>query len=183
MGINLIAEMTDGWYLGYYDSTIPFNRDSAGAMLVNMLKADVDNLYGSDKLVQIITDDWSLFQCAKIDINNQYKIFIRISSKDKTESGRFQNTDEAYIADYRIEGIHTKPDTIANTIAKIDERISKLIDLQYFNGDMFTDYYTDSKVTVYDVIFDNSGLEVETKNNKVIAECEGAITILINREA
>ena len=183
MGLHLISEMTDGFFYGYYDTTVPFNRDTAGAMLVDMLKADVDNLYGSDKLVQVITDDWSLFEKSKTDINNPYKMFIRMSPKDKTESGRFQNTDEAYVADYRVEGTHTKPDTIANTIAKIDERVSKLIDLQFFNGDMFTDYYSDDNVTVYDVTYDNSSLDVETKNNKVIAECEGAITIFINREA
>ena len=160
-----------------------FTRDTASNMLVNMLKADTDTLYGTGRLVQVITNDWSLFEKAKIDVNNSYKIFIKMSSKSKLESGRFQCTDEAYVADYRVEGLHTKPDTIAGKLADIDERISKLIDLQFFNGDMFTDYYTDSKVTVYDVVFDNSGLGVENRNNKVIAECEGAITILINREA
>jgi len=160
-----------------------FNRDSVGTMLINMLKADVGALYGSDKLVQIITDDWSVFENAKTDINNPYKMYVKVSPKSKIVTGRFQNSDESYIADYRIEGINTKPDTTAGTIADIDERVSELIDSQFYGGDMFTDYYSDSKVTVFDVVFDNSDLTVEAKNNKVIAECEGAITILINREA
>jgi len=160
-----------------------FNRDTIGTMLVNMLKADTGTLYGSTKLVQVVTDNWAVFEKAKTDINNPYKMFFKVGGKSKVSSGRFQNTDEAYIADYRIEGVHTKPDTIANNIAEIDERVSKLIDLQFFNGTMFTDYYSDDKVTVYDVTYDNSDLTVEAKNNKVIAECEGAITILLNREA
>jgi len=160
-----------------------FNRDTVGTMLVNMLKADTGTLYGSGKLVQIITDDWSLFENSKTDINNPYKMYIKVGQKSKIESGRFQNTDESYTAEYRVEGTHTKPDTIAGTIAQIDERVSKLIDLQFFNGDMLTDYYSDANVTVYDAEYDSSNLTVETKNNKVIAECEGAITIFINREA
>jgi len=160
-----------------------FNRDTVGTMLVNMLKADTGTLYGSGKLVQIITDDWSLFENSKTDINNPYKMYIKIGQKGKISSGRFQNTDESYTAEYRVEGTNTKPDTIAGTIAQIDERVSKLIDLQFFNGDMFTDYYSDANVTVYNAEYDSSNLTVETKNNKVIAECEGAITIFINREA
>ena len=120
------------------------NRTGVAEMVSDMFEADTTILYGSDKLVQIITFDRVLFEKAKVDLNNKYKMFIDANPKDTIEK-RSQNCDELYTLNYRIEGIHSDPDESAKIIDQIDEQVSVLIDAQCYNGDLFTDYYTDSK--------------------------------------
>lgn len=157
------------------------NRNGVAEMVADLLRADTTVLYGSSKLLNYITHDSVLYENAKIDINNQYKMFLSVESKSTIEK-RSHNCDELYTLAYRIEGMHSKPDEAKKNIDKIDERISVLIDNQFNTGNMFTSYYTVTGVIVYDAEYDSSNLTVDTRNDTVIAECDGAISVYINRE-
>ena len=157
------------------------NRTGVTELITDMLKTDTTVLYGPGKLVQVISFDSSKFEKAKIDINNPYKMYVFVEDKETIEK-RQQFADEMYTLSYRVEGLHSSPDEAKKIIDQIDERISVLIDTEFSTGDLFTTYHEDSSVNIYDCEYDNSDLVVETKNNKVIAECEGAINVYLYRE-
>lgn len=156
------------------------NRNGIEVMIVDMLKADTTVLYGNDLLLQSIVNSAVEFEKAKVGIRD-YKMFLNVNQKNTIEN-RAQNKDCIYTLNYRIEGQHSNPDEAQKIIDKIDEQMDLLIDAEFSSGDMLTSYYTDTKAQVYDCEYDNSELTVETVDNKIIAECEGAISVYINRE-
>lgn len=156
------------------------NRAGISKMIRDCLKADVATLYGPGKLLSAIESNPVLFGMARVDNLTPFKMYLWARDKSKASVGS-QNNDSTFVVNYRIEGLNVDPENVAEQIDEIDEQIELLINEQMYSGNHFVGYYTDSKAQVYDTEYDSSALEVKTVENNVRAECEGAITIRINR--
>jgi hypothetical protein len=156
------------------------NRDGVAAMVCDCLKADTSVMYGLGKLAQVITSDPILFLNAAVDLNNPYKLFIWAPDNPTTDV-RSQNSDETFVLNYRIEGLAAVSETAFKNIDKIDQQIKVLINNQMYTGAYFTSYYSDAKAHVIDAERTDASIEVTKDSGVIIAECKGAINVLINR--
>lgn len=153
-------------------------------MISKCFRADTTKLYGQNKLCQHVEVNPVYFEKSAVDIKRPNRIFLRCAPKENFEY-RMQNNDIVYTIDYRIASRYSSdPNKAQQKIDDIDERMAYLIDSQMFTGSMFTDYYDETDTdTVYDVTYDNSSLVTEERDGVIIAECEGAIRVFVNRLA
>lgn len=156
------------------------DRQGVLVMLSDMLKNDTTMLFGQGKLLQQININATLYEDAAVTNNKPFQLFFRASPRE-TLVYKMQNSDIAYTIDYRICGIRRDPDEVRQKIDDIDERMLYLINNEMYTGNNFTSWYTDSTAIVFDVSIDNSSLDVEVRDTKIIAECEGGISVFINR--
>ena len=169
-----------------YDSftvTVPspgLDRVGIATMIRNCLRADTTTLYGSGKLVQVISSDLTEFNNASADTIKPYKLYLSCPSKSPSEV-RAQNGDDEYEVQMRIEGYKIDPDTAASTIDDIDAQVELLINEQMYGGQMFTSYFTDSNAQVIDAEYITGDLPVEPQGDKIVVECAATIIVKINR--
>jgi len=149
---------------------------------VDLLKSDTSVLYGSGKLLNIINDKSIKF--AKSRVNNKKPFGLYVWCVDETISMyRMQNNDEIYELNFRYEAIAADPETAVQQIDDANERVKLLANLQMYNGQMMSAYYTDSNAQVININPINSSLPApeSTEEKKTIIEIESAIEIEINR--
>ena len=156
------------------------NREGAAAMICDCLRADTTILYGTNRLVQTITSDPTLFLNAKTDIRAPYKMYV-YAADNTAVSVRAQNADELFVVNFRIEGLAVNMTNVFNTLDKIDQQVTVLVNSQMYTGAYFRSYYTDSKARLIDAERSDAGIEVAQENGTIHAECRGAINILVNR--
>lgn len=154
------------------------NRIGISEVLREMLEADTAVLYGAGKLVQDISTSATDFIQAKVNNAKPYKLFLSCEDRRPLEILP-QTARHAFDVGYRIEGVAVDVDAAKTQIDSIDARISALVNNQMHGGLVFTDYYSDSSTRIVDAEYDNSGLAVEVRNGKVVAECSGAVTVVV----
>jgi len=144
------------------------------------LQADTTTLYGSGKLVQTITSNPVLFEKASVDRNKPYKMYLWADARSE-DVVRMQNEDTLYTVSFRIEGLNANVSYAMGVIDDIDFQVQKLVNEQMYKGQMFTAYYTDANAQVIDATYDSSNMDISAENGLITAECEGAITVTVNR--
>lgn len=155
------------------------DRSGIVAALKMYLKTDA-TLYGESALVQGISTRAGEYEQAKTDLGTPFKLFLWAEPKSRALN-RTQNVDDLYTVGYRVIGLNINPSITAMVIDDIDERLAELLNLQMHNGNALNGYYTDSNRQIVDISYDSSALTVELAGEKVVAQCEGAIQITVNR--
>lgn len=152
--------------------------------IVNMLRllfvADTGTLYGSGKYLQDITINPVHFDRTRVDIKTPYRMAMlcRLRNDDYFQ---LQNKFETYDVDIAILGLTSNPKTAYQNIDDAMHRIAYLVDNQMYSGDLFTSYYNDSVATVVDAECDLSSVDITLESGIIKAECDAAITVLVNR--
>lgn len=145
-----------------------------------LLEADTV-LYGSDKLINYITDDVVKYENARIGVDRPYKMFLKAPSKEKIATRMGNNADYAIIVEYRVEGLKSNPQTAYQNIDDIDERVDYLCDNEMWTGNNLSSHFTNSECTVIDIVFGGSNCDVSKDEGGWKVECEGTIRVEINR--
>lgn len=158
------------------------DRRGIARALRDLFRADTTTLYGSTKLLQIVEDKAALFAKAKVNNNNPNALFLWVDLVDSTEE-RMQNSDYAYICNFRFESIQINPENAANTIDDALEQINYLINQEMYTGTVLSGYYTDTNAIVINMSPSSSTFEFpeSLEGKKMIVEIEGALEIEINK--
>ena len=158
------------------------NRDGISEVFADMLKADTDVLYGATKLVQVITHDPTLYDNAKVDLANPFKMFCW-ATEEQTDTFQMQSVMEVYTINIRIVGKLSIVQDMIKMLDKINERIKYLVNAQMFGADRFAAYYTDTDARIENCYITNSTIEPPeyTENNTLQTACEGVGEMLIHR--
>jgi len=185
MSVNLLSQMTLGWWSVYVrsDSTPSLDRDGISIAIANMLKAD-SNLYGATtaSLLQIIEGDPKKFDKAKVDAKrNRYGLYLWAEASDSV-SVRSQNKDIMYTINMRFEGANQNVTAGLEVIEDAYNMVMDLIDAQMWDGQYLTAYYTDSTASVINMESVSSSLPApEVSDSFFTLEVEGVATVEINR--
>ena len=161
-------------------ATSGLDRKGICNMVRDCLRADTATLYGSGKLVQVISSDWTDFNNASADTVKAYKLFLSCPPKTTAEV-RSQNADSEFEVQMRIEGYKIDPDTAASNIDDIDAQVALLINQQMYNGQMFTEYFTDTSAQVIDAEYISGDLTIDGDADRAVVECAALIIIRVNR--
>lgn len=156
------------------------DRNGVSDMLRDCLRADTTTLYGTSKLVQVISSDWTEFNNASADTVKPFKLYLECPTKSPSEV-RAQNADDEYLVNMRIEGYKIDPDTAVATIDDIDAQVELLVNQQMYSGQMFTAYFTDSNAQVIDAEYHTGDLTAEKQGERIVVECAATIIVKINR--
>lgn len=156
------------------------DRKGVTDMVRDCLQADTSILYGTSKLVQVISSNWKDFRGASADTVKPFKLYLATPPKNSADV-RAQNADIEFAVNMRIEGYKIDPDTAASTIDDIDAQVELLINQQMYNGQMFSAYFTDSKALVIDAEYQSGDLSMEDTGDKLVVECAATILVKINR--
>lgn len=150
----------------------------------DLFRNDTDTLYGSGKLLQLIEDKAALFSKAKVSNNNPNALYLWVDLSDTTEE-RMQNADTSHLCNFRFESIQVNPENASNTLDDSLERIKYLINKEMYDGQVLSEYYTDTNAQVINMVLLTSTFEPpeSTDGKKMIIEIEGAIEIEVNRWA
>lgn len=157
------------------------NKEGVALMLADMFRADTAVLYGQSGYVQDIVSDEIEYLNSSIDITKPYKIFLKCSPST-TDAVRMQNEDVLYQVEFRIEGCHQDPRESRKQLDLAEHRMRKLINTQMYDGDTFTDFYTDSSARILDVEMTDGDLGTEEREGRVVVEDEGIINVFVNRD-
>ncbi len=160
------------------------DRRGIARALRDLFRNDTDTLYGSGKLLQLIEDKAALFSKAKVNNNNPNALYLWVDLSDTTEE-RMQNADTSYLCNFRFESIQVNPENASNTIDDSLERINFLINREMYDGQVLSEYYTDTNAQVINMVSISSTFEPpeSTEEKKMTIEIEGAVEIEINRWA
>jgi hypothetical protein len=173
--------MSAPYYNAYY---LFLDRYSIGEIVAARLRADTTSLYGSSNMIQCIETDPVKFSKSSVDKHNPFKIFVWASIIDE-EAPRASNVDEIYALNFRIEGMKVDIKQAVKIIDDSVRRISYLLNEEMFNGNMLTSYYspTFAGAQIFDIQVNQTQIPIPapTGDGVLIAECEGAITIRVNR--
>ena len=186
MAINLLDEMTDGWFYSYEESsTLPvLDRHGISLAFSNFLKADTSVLYGSGRMVQIIDPNPVEFSTAFTDAKNNYAaLYVWATSEDSFNQIRSQNHDDTYTINMRFDIIGLDLYTCYQNIDNAFERIKKLVNSEMYAGGLLSGYYTDGKAQIINIETTASTLPEpqEIESGHIVVEIESAVVVEINR--
>lgn len=156
------------------------DRIAVCAALESLFEAD-HQLYGATKMINYITDDLVKYENARIAVDKPYKMYLFAGRKDKISTRMGLNTDYSFTVTYRIEGLKSDPQTAAQNIDDIDERIDYLCDNEMWNGLNLSSHFTNSESTILNIELISSDLAVRKDTGGFKVECEGSIRLEINR--
>jgi hypothetical protein len=183
MAFNLLSEMSDGLWSAYVQSATSPALDKSGVSIAiaDMLKADTTTLYGTGNLLQIIEPNPVKYSKAKIDNTNAYGLYLWAEGDDNLS--RSQNKDQQFIINMRFEGKNLDPNNAVQQIDDAYQQVLSLVDTQMWNGQMMTDYYTDTNAQIFNLEPIASSLPAPEPGDgqTVIIEIEGAILVEVNR--
>ena len=186
MAVNLLTEMTDGWFDIYEESVLSpsLNRHGICIAIANYLKSDTSILYGSGKLLQIIDPNPVEYTNAFTDAKNNYAaLYLWATPEDSINLIRSQNHDDTYTVNMRFEVIGLDIYICYQSIDDAFERMKKLINTQMYNGGLLSGYYTDGNAQIINIETMSSSLPEPQSTDKghIVVEIEGAIQVQINR--
>ncbi len=184
MAINLLCEMSDGWWHAYVESASSpaLDRNGISTAFANMLKNDTSILYGASNFLQIIEPNPIRFAKAKVNNSDRYGLYLWAEPED-TQDVRSQNEDEQFIINMRFEGINLDPENAEKQIDDAYQRVKVLVNTQMHDGQMMTDWYTDTRAQIFNIEPVTSSLPAPEPegNQKITIEIEGAILVEVNR--
>jgi hypothetical protein len=183
--VNLLAEMSDGWYYAFSETLASPALDRVGISIAvaNLLKDDTSVLYGASNLLQVIEGDPKKFNKAKVDAKrNRHGLYLWASAEGEPNI-RSQNADFTYSIGARFEGLDVDTTKLYGHLDDAYERCKDLINDEMYSGGYLTNYYTDTNSTVIDIRTTESDLPepTEAERQRIVVEIESAFIIEINR--
>ncbi len=184
--VNLLSEMTLGWYSSYEESLSSPILDRTGIAIAfaNMLKDDTSILYGASNYLQIIDPNPVNFSKAHVDAKrNHGALYVWARPEDSNNTVRMQNSDDRYVINMRFEMLNI--DIMAG-IREIDdafERVKYLTNDQMWGGLAMSSWFTDSNAKIINIEPITSDLpEPEsTENSLIVIEVESGVLVEVNR--
>lgn len=160
------------------------NKSGITTAIVNFFKSDITTLFGTGKLVQIISGGIKYYTKAKVNVKKPYGLFLLCNEDTAPIQVLCGNTyQQNYIIDFKIHAIHNNDiSQIESQVDLIWEHIKKMWNEESTTGNWLHDYYTDSSKQIINMLWDNTSTDEDIINDDGIMSMElnGKLIITIN---